>query len=142
MTLNPKKSPFLFSLLCAWGTLLVASAFPIWVPAKGVSFSFHGAKLLDVHRDISWVTESIKSGALPEAWTGIMRGELYTLYLHMLLIATFALTFGAVSGRVCFWFWWERWHRSIRELPDVLRNRLKRGRSLTRPESAVRARNR
>jgi hypothetical protein len=83
MTLNPRKSPFLFSLLFAWGAVLIASVFPIWMEPSKHPNDPTGQDLWSAIRIIGLlqgVLENTDEGSVTVAF---LRPSLHELYVHV-----------------------------------------------------------
>jgi hypothetical protein len=110
VTLNPKKSPVVYSLLWACGFVFMATGVPIWIkdstpataPATGWVY-FH---------DNLW-------GVLALYWDDIRKvgpGFLIRLFPQNILPVLTAAILGAVLGRINYWLRWGRAHNF--ELPS------------------------
>jgi hypothetical protein len=96
MSLNPKKSPILFSLLCGWTTLVCVSFLPIW---KG----YPGWHRIFPRHVALW--EAMPFKLKFRSWNG---QSLLPIHFHNLGLAFLVLVSAGVVGRFIYWLAWER----------------------------------
>jgi hypothetical protein len=108
VTLNPKKSPLLFSALCGWGLLCVASLLPLWwvhwLPADGPRlFSKR------IVPEPLWVVLSTLPSEVRES--GHSPGGIAKRHSDNIKLGVGILAVGMVIGRLIHWRIWGRSHR-------------------------------
>ena len=98
MKLDPRKSPAVFSLLCAGLTLLVALALPVWTLMGTSRPHLPVWAILD---ELSENMSLLHSGY----WTPL---DFLTIYQSNLIVAAVAFAGGGILGRALYWWRWER----------------------------------
>src|SRR5437868_500779 len=104
MTLNPKKSPTIFAMLCGGLVLLVAAWLPLWE-----TFSYYEAGKTPpwdaVHTQVLEMAKvrSMYSNGPPSFVPGLNEFD-----RNNLLLAALLLTAGTITGRLFYWYRWER----------------------------------
>jgi hypothetical protein len=120
MTLNPKKSPFLFSLLFGWGVLLFVACLPVWT---GWPSNFRKNPSTTLWKAgghfVTWVDGGDFTSA--NAHYPLWLREWFWSHIRLGIVVLFG---GTVAGRLVYWLIWERpskWAKNEKEAPTHLK---------------------
>jgi hypothetical protein len=104
MTLNPLKSPVLFSGLFAWLVGLVASCLPIWKTYFLIEWR-PGVVKMGTVADTLWEVLKWRSESFgpKSSFPGLLQEDVHNLALGFAILAC-----SAIVGRLCYWLLRER----------------------------------
>jgi len=97
MTLNPMRSPFLFSMLFSWGFLLAVSVFPFWLDSgwKDTGKAWPAS-----------LWEAIEFARTRGERKGQPHPHLHEINLDNIRTTAIILVVGVVIGRLGYWLAW------------------------------------